>query len=217
MSLPKRNPVQFDRIHQPSIQKYLLDKDLRVESDFDSLTTTRYRPSEKDSYLVHTKDFMVEADIDTVWSTYLSIPPKETWKSKMVSFGCMYSKKNKDLSYIEDKYDGLVEGQILFLNIRLFWGLVNIAVAHQIIRIDTQKKTIEFSYIKGGKTEGSQILFFKSLSSSATQITHQTTYRGITNSPFREKVLYPFLHGRVISAFHRNVKQKILLNYEKKK
>ena len=91
-----------------------------------------------------------------------------------------------------------------------FWGLVNIAVAHQITRIDQREKFIEFSYIEGGETEGSQRLTITQTPDGFTQIEHKTTYRGKTKSPFREKTLYPLLHGKVISVFHSNVKQKVL-------
>ena len=128
----------------------------------------------------------------------------------MVSFGCMYCKTSKASTYLKDQYNGLREGQVLFLNISLFWGTVNIAVAHQITRIDPREKYIEFSYIEGGKTEGSQRLIFQKVSDSHTRIIHRTTYRGKTKSYLREKRIYPYLHGRVIAAFHRNVEQKVL-------
>jgi hypothetical protein len=122
----------------------------------------------------------------------------------------MYSKKSKTLTYLEDAYEGLQIGQIIFLNIRLFWGMVNIAVAHQITKVSVPEKYIEFSYIEGGKTQGSQRLTFVSGGSNLTKIIHTTTYKGQGETTFREKNLYPFLHGRVIASFHSNVRQKVM-------
>ncbi|MBU1819894.1 MAG: hypothetical protein KKG00_00065 [Bacteroidetes bacterium] len=203
--------IDFNQISQKKIRAYMADKGLTIRTDFDKLATTCYLPAEKDTYYTHSKAFTVGADLPTVWSTYLHIPPRDTWKCKMVSFGCMYCKSSRELTYMDDEYEGLRVGQILFLNVGLFWGMVNIAVAHQITQINEAEKFIEFSYIKGGETEGSQRLIFESNGDNTTTVTHRTTYRGRTRSFFREKILYPVLHTRVIAAFHRNVRQKILL------
>lgn len=210
MSLHFPALIKLDRIQQKTVRDYIQDKGLRMASDFDQLDTTCYKPAERDSYHVHTKSFVVKSDLDTVWETYLTIPPRETWRSRMVSFGCMYCKRSKALTYLKDNYHGLREGQVIFLNISLFWGMVNIAVAHQITRIDAAEKYIEFSYIEGGKTEGSQRLIFQATADDHTRIVHRTTYRGKTKSYLREKRLYPYLHSKVIAAFHRNVEQKVL-------
>ncbi len=209
MSVSKPLIVKYDLISQKTIRDYIEDKGLQIQADFDRLATTCYKTSEKETYLTHSKTFSVAADVETVWHTYLNIPPRDTWKCNIVSFGCMYCKKSKALSYVDDTYHGLREGQVLFLNISLFWGKVNIAVAHQITRINEVEKYIEFSYIEGGKTEGSQRLTFRESAANQTEVTHVTTYRGTTKSYLREQLLYPFLHGKVIAAFHRNVKQKI--------
>lgn len=210
MSTSTAVSVRLDHIPQQTIREYIRNRGLFVASDFDKLKTTCYKRSEIETYHVHSKTFVVEADLEHVWGTYLSISPSETWRCRTVSFGCMYSKKSKAITYAEDPYEGLREGQILFLNVGLFWGLVNIAVAHQITRINPLEKYIEFSYIEGGETEGSQRLTFSQNSDGFTEIEHKTTYRGKRKSPFREKTLYPILHGKVISAFHSNVKQKAL-------
>ena len=202
--------INLDRIRHKTVRDYLKERGLRKPADFDQLDTTCYKPAERDTYHVHSKSFVVKSDLDTVWQTYLTIPPRETWRSRMVGFGCMYCKKKKSLTYLKDQYDGLREGQVIFLNISLFWGLVNIAVAHQITRICPSEKYIEFSYIEGGKTEGSQRLIFQETPEAHTRIIHRTTYRGSTRSYLREKRLYPYLHGKVIAAFHKNVKQKVL-------
>ncbi len=209
MSFPPCAPIRLDRVPQKSIREYIRNKGLFVCSDFDQLKTTCYKTSERETYQVHSKSFLVEADVEHVWGTYLSISPRETWRCRTVSFGCMYCKKSKAITYTQDEYGGLREGQVLFLNVGLLWGLINIAVAHQITRINRAEKYIEFSYIEGGETEGTQRLTF-SQTPSGTEIEHKTTYRGKTKSPFREKTLYPILHGKVIAAFHRNVKQKAL-------
>ena len=203
-------PIRLDDVRQKTIREYVRNKGLFVSSDFDKLKTTCYRPSEIETYHVHSKTFRVEADLEHVWGTYLSISPEDTWRCRTVSFGFMYCKKSKTISYAQDAYGGLREGQILFLNVGLFWGLVNIAVAHQITRIDQREKYIEFSYIEGGETEGSQRLTFTKAPDGLTEIEHKTTYRGKTKSPFREKTLYPILHEKVISVFHSNVKEKAL-------
>lgn len=210
MSLHLSDFIKPERIRPRTVRAYLKEKELRLSADFDRLKSTCYRPDEDNSYHVHTKEFLVKADLATVWDTYLTIPPRETWRSRMVSFGCLYCRKKRALTYLKDAYDGLREGQVVFLNISLGWGLINIAVAHKIVRVDTRHKNIEFSYIEGGKTEGSQRLLFKKTAEGHTRIIHRTTYRGSTRSYLRDKKLYPYLHGQVIASFHRNVRDKVM-------
>ncbi len=202
--------IKLDQIKQAKIREYINEKGLRIREDFERLKSTTHKASEIDSYHVHTDNFLILADIETVWNTYLSITPKDTWNSEIVSFGCMFCQSVGTITYVDDAYHGLQEGQILFLNISLFWNKVNIAVAHKIMQIVPDKKYIEFSYIEGGKTEGSQRLIFSETPEGHTRIEHLTTYRGRPKSFLREKVIYPIFHTKVISAFHSNVKRKIL-------
>ncbi|GAB2799628.1 hypothetical protein GCM10027275_51920 [Rhabdobacter roseus] len=201
--------VDFERIPQKTIQAYLQERNLCQVKDFKKLKATNYNPASADHYYEHSRTFRVEQPLEQVWRTYLSIPPRDTWRSPMVSFGCQYCQQEQELTYLEDDYDGLKTGQIIFLNISLFWGLVNIAVAHKITAINEAEKYIEFSYIEGGKTEGSQRLSFRTAAEGATEVVHRTLYKGSCPSLIREKYLYPFLHGRVIASFHKNVAQKI--------
>ena len=80
-------PVRLDDVRQKTIREYIRNKGLFVSSDFDKLKTTCYRPSEIESYHVHSKTFQVEADLERVWGTYLSISPEENWRCRTVSFG----------------------------------------------------------------------------------------------------------------------------------
>lgn len=208
MSLPTF--IQLHQIKQPTIRNYINEKELRVREDFERLKSTPHQIGEIANYHLHSDTFLVEADVDTVWNTYLSISPKDTWNSEIVSFGCMFCRASGTVSYVDDPYNGLQEGQVLFLNISLFWGKVNIAVAHKITHIVPEEKYIEFSYIEGGKTEGSQRLIFSSTPEGNTHIEHRTIYRGRTRSVLRERIMYPIFHTKVISAFHSNVKRKIL-------
>ena len=105
-------PVRLDNVRQKTIREYIRDKGLFVSSDFEKLKPTCYKPAEIDTYHIHSKSFRVEADLEQVWGTYLSISPEETWRCQTVSFGFMYCKKSKTISYAQDEYAGLREGQV---------------------------------------------------------------------------------------------------------
>ena len=64
----------------------------------------------------------------------------------------MYSRKNNAIVYRNDKYQGVENGQILYLNMKLLKGLYNLALAFEVIKVDSVSKIIEFSYVYPGQS-----------------------------------------------------------------
>ena len=105
------------------------------------------------------------------------------------------------------------KGQIIILNLNLFWGLLNIAVAHEVTEVNEQKRLIKLCYMKGGASEGSQWITLNETKEGYTEVSHQTLYKSKSN--FRDTKLYPALHTKAITEFHLNVKRKAESKTEK--
>jgi len=69
----------------------------------------------------------------------------------------LFSKLQNKIIYIDEKYDGLEEGQLIFYNLRMLGGLMNLAVALEITKVDEEQKMIRLCYLKNGKSEGTVI------------------------------------------------------------
>jgi hypothetical protein len=199
--------IDFSRIRQRKVIQLLAAHKLDVVNDFFRLNSLCYDLSEDASYSTHVKKFLVKDDVERVWEHYKTISPDQAWNSSMLSFGLLYSKKRAGLIYSGDAYDGIEEGQIIFINIRLLGGLLNLAVAHHITEINEAEKSIRICYLEKGTSEGSQWIRFLKTDDGFTEVVHETRYK--SRSQFRDANLYPMLHERAIMQFHQNVGRRL--------
>jgi hypothetical protein len=143
-----------------------------------------------------------------VWEMYNNTSPAESWNGRMVSFGLLISKYQNKVMYREDTYfSGIDTGQVFYVNLRIMRGLYNLAVGLEIIDIDPVNRSITFSYLKGGKSQGEQTIFFIPSRKGYTEILHQTAFK--SDSYLRDRYLYPYFHRIAINEFHRNMRNAI--------
>ena len=198
--------VDFARIKQKAVKKFLSNLGLNKLVGFTKMRPECYNPAFDSSYHVHHKIFLIRSNIDRVWNEYKTIHPKDAWNGAMVSFGLQYSTKKNSINYLNDPYAGMEKGQIIILNLRLFWGGFNIAVAHEVAEVNEEKRLIKLCYMRGGASEGSQWITLRETVEGFTEVSHQTFYKSSSN--FRDKTLYPRLHTKAITEFHVNVKRQ---------
>jgi hypothetical protein len=131
----------------------------------------------------------------------------------MISFGMLVSKRQSRIQYRNDTYfAGIDTGQVFFVNLRIMGGLYNLAVGLQIVEIDTVGRSIRFSYLKGGKSMGQQLISFVPTSKGHTHIKHSTVFK--SDSYLRDRYLYPYFHRIAINEFHRNMKKAMNPGYK---
>ncbi len=198
--------VDLGRIKQDKVKSFVTDYGLDKENGFDTMRPVCFNPSEKVTYYEHHKIFVIRRNIEYVWKVYKEINPKEAWNGEMVSFGLQYSRSKKAINYLDDPYSGMEKGQILILNLNIFWGSLKIAVAHEVAEVNEEQKLIKLCYMEGGASEGSQWISLTETEDGFTKVSHKTLYK--SKSKFRDTVLYPGLHTKAITEFHSNVKKK---------
>jgi hypothetical protein len=165
-----------------------------------------------------TRTYFLSDSIENVWQNYSSDNTSKIYNSQKFSFGLMLCKNNNDnkILYSNDSFDKLEKGQIIYLNLRLLKGLYKMAVAFEILNVDSSNKTIEFSYVKGGnKTNGKQKLQFIDYKNGKTKIVHTSFYK--SHFVMRDRLLYPFFHAKVTNEFHSNLKKIISFKHKYKK
>lgn len=198
--------IDYSKIRQSKVKKFIKSRGLDQAKGFSHMESVGFIEAADHTYHTHHCNFFVPKDINTVWNAYVSIHPRDAWHGSMVSFGVQYNRATGVVNYLEDPHNGLAAGQILILNLRLLNGLINIAVAHEVMEVCSRQRLIKLSYMKGGASEGSQWIRFKEGENGSTEISHLTRYK--SSSSFRDKQLYPRLHTRAISEFHNSVKRK---------
>jgi hypothetical protein len=156
-------------------------------------------------YWEHDWDIVVDADPDALWQSYKSVNPAEAWNGRIVKFGMLYSGHSDSIMYLGDHFSGMQEGQIIFVNLNLVYGLVDIPVVLEVTRVDDEERILEYCYLNCSNSEGTQIVQLHQAEGGRTRISHTSYYR--SDSKFRDKNLYPFFHTKAILEFHRNVEE----------
>jgi hypothetical protein len=197
--------IDFKRIRQDKVKKFILRFGLLNTLGFKRIKAVCHNPLEDKTYRRHHRSYLINNDIATVWQIYKTIHPKDAWNGEMVSFGVQYSKNNECINYLNDHYSGMEIGQIIILNLRLLWGLLNIAVAHEVADINDEERMIKLCYMEGSASEGSQWIQLTATKEGFTEVSHLTLYK--SKSALRDTQLYPRLHTKAITEFHENVKK----------
>jgi hypothetical protein len=201
--------LDFDKIRPIKVKQFLLKYGLTHKNQFANLKPVCYQEALNYTYRKHLQTFIIKKDIDTVWNTYATIHPNEAWNGNMISFGVQYSRRSHTFQYLNDPYSGMEKGQVLVLNLKLLWGMLNIAVAHEVAEINAAERVIKLCYMPGGATEGSQWITLNETKEGFTEISHLTYYKSKSN--FRDTRLYPKLHTKAIAEFHESVRRKAML------
>lgn len=197
--------IEMGKIPQRKVRAYIGEQIDNSKVFFSDVEPSCRNNSNLNTYNKVEHIFHVDADIQTVWQAYKNSSMAEAWTSKNVSFGVLFQKWSDMVLYTSDiEYKaGVDTGQVFLLNLRIFKGIFNLAVGMEIVEVDSVKNEIQFSYLKGGKSEGSQTIKFLEQSDGTTQIIHSSAFQ--SSSHFRDRRIYPFFHQRLIIEFHENI------------
>src|SRR5690348_9691736 len=169
--------VDFTRIRQKTVKRYMADNGLLKTKDFKNL-----KPSNNNVVLrKHSKKFLIKKNSDEVWNMYKNIAPKDAWNGSMVSYGLQYSRNHDKIYYAEDHYSGMEKGQIIFLHLNIY-GLLTLAVAHEVTEVNEVEKFFTTTYMEHGKSAGTQYIKINTTKEGYTEVIHETLYK--SDSPF---------------------------------
>lgn len=179
-----------------------------MNAQIEELTPRCYKKGDQ-SYSRHLATYTIEKPLDVVWKKYISLAPEVVWTGNMIKFKELYDRKNKLKIKPGDPFsDPMGQGQLILLDLKILYGLVNITVGHEVMEVDDKQKVIQTSYLNNSKSEGSQYIKFKALNAEKTEVIHETFYK--SDSRYRDKYIYPFFHTKALNEFHGNVKRHIL-------
>jgi hypothetical protein len=199
----KKILIDHKLIKSLKTKSYLRLNNLKNTSDLQLIIPLCYSKDRENEFYLHQKTYQVNFPLEKVWQAYKSIPPSKAWSGRKIQFSFSFDYEKNQLSYTQDVYDGLRVGQLIFLEIKLAFGLVKLAVTHQVNEISEENRSMKFCYVEGGKASGSQMLSLKSKGENKTEVIHNTYYK--SDSEFRDKRLYPIIHESIINEFHNNV------------
>jgi hypothetical protein len=199
--------IDLSKIRHKAVKKYIHNNGLHQLDDFARLMHSCSTSADTIKYNRHLKVFLFKEGLEKVWEAYKTIGPVETCSGSLLGFGLQYSRNNHKITYHEDDHGEIEKGQIIILNLRLLWNMISLAVGHEITEVNESEKYIKMCYLEGGASKGFQFIRLKEKEDGSTEVAHETFYK--SQSDFRDKRLYPYLHGQVISEFHRNVQKRL--------
>jgi len=202
--------IDTDRIHQNKVRKFLETQSNQGIVNFEDFTpsVTTQSDTSKFDYNVHL--FSLEQTLPEAWKSYLTAHPSLIWQGKVIHCSFIYSTKTKKVIFPNDPYPGLEVGQLFFIEMRIFFGLVKFPVCFAVTSIDHNIRAITFSYVSSGPSKGSQTIRLNENKSGGTDIFHSSLHQ--TENVLRDKTLYPIYHKKAIKEVHQNIKNLINLN-----
>ncbi len=200
------NDIDFGKIKQRKIRK-MIRQQCDSPGGLSELEISVSASSDLNGFYNYKKEYLVKEDINEVWFNYLNANQTEIWDISRISFGLIYCRNSDSLIYAHQFLFGLEEQQIYFINLKILSGLYHLPVAFEITKIDADERIIEFSYIRGGKALGKQVIQFAETDEGFTKINHQSFVK--SESKLRDKYLYPYFHNKLINEFHFNMKRYI--------
>lgn len=206
-AVTKLSQIDFTKIKLPLITDLIQNQIDNGVIFFQDLKSTAPNENEISSFGMVEDVFYLDFPLSKVFEHYVVVNPSEAWMGgKMVSFGLGLDKNSGEIFYPGEDFPGAKQGQVMYINMS-FLGLKKIAIAQEIILIDTANSTIVFSYIDGGMTKGKQVMEFSSAGENKTKIVHTSYYKGV--SAFRDKYLYAYFHTKVVRKFHQNLLESL--------
>ena len=205
----KLDDIETEQIKQSKIRKFVKTQIQEKKHQFYEIHPSWNSGKDLSTYSKIEMTFFLNSNVQDVWNGYLSTNPSKSWNGKKISLGLVLQKFPGKIYYQNDQIMGVDTGQVYFLNLKLLLGIINIPVAFEIITIDPVEKVLEFSYIDGNKSSGVQQVKFIDINDECTEIKHISYYK--SDSPFRDKYIYPFFHKKIITDFHQNMKRLLKL------
>lgn len=199
--------VDLGQIRQKKIRKFIQSQQAMEIKHFSDLEASVNADSDLADFRNYAKEYQIRERPDDVWNNYVNSSQTDIWDISKISFGMIYCRDSEAIVYADQTLDGLEPGRIYYINLKVLNGFYSLPVAFEITRIDVDERLIEFSYLKGGKAEGKQIIRIIDTEDGFSRINHSSYVK--SNSGFRDKYLYPFFHNKLINEFHFNMKKII--------
>ena len=196
--------IDLERIPQEKVRNYIISRSIDKLDDFSSIRSSWEKDTNVSDYNLVENEFYLKNSLSEVWDCYLHTDPVKMWTGKSVKFGLMISKYSTTVLYASGPGSMDIDtGQVYFLNLRVMFGLINVPVAFEVITIDPERKILEFSYLDDNKSLGKQTIQFFDNGTGKTRIMHRSYFKSSSN--LREKLFYPYFHGKLVRDFHRKM------------
>jgi hypothetical protein len=164
----------------------------------------------EDQYRYHEKTYDLPVSKAQFFSALTRFHPRDIWKGDS-RFELSMNFNQNQLYYKDDDHPGLIEGDIVFLELTARLNKLiktKIPVAFQIIKIDEFSGEVSFSYLKQNKSKGIQHLQVTEHDDGSISIRHMSRFQ--SGSDLRDDRLYAPIHEKLTDDFYFQLERLIL-------
>ena len=205
--------INLEQVHSRTVRKYIEKRNIDKLTDFSSIQPSWNNDINKAGFNTDERTFLFRDKISRVWENYRFSDPMKSWRGRFAKVSLLISKGSNSVFYPGISSRLMLDtGQVYFLSLRLLKGLFKLPVAFEIINIDPSARMIEYSYLDDNVAKGKQTIQLFDEGDGLTKVVHTTYYK--SESHFRDNVLYPYFHKKIIRDFHNKMKR--LDNREKR-
>lgn len=198
--------IDLDNIQHRKVRKYIEVRNIDKLTDFSSLQPSWKAGIIESEFNTDRRTFFFRDKISRVWDKYRFCDPMQSWKGRFVRVSLLISKESNSVYYPAQPLRLMLDtGQVYFLNLRFLEGLFKLPVAFEIINIDPTERMIEYSYLEDNIEKGKQTIQLFDEGENRTKVVHTSYFR--SESKFRDNVIYPFFHKKIIRDFHKKMRR----------
>lgn len=207
--------IDTEKVKYKQVVNYLLHQEKQNIKCLEDMVPSCGINENTSQYFKQNKSYLLAKNSNQSFNDYIHMNAFEVYNSKKIKLGLVLNRCDSNgVKYTNDKHVNFSKGQIMYLKLGFLKGLYKMAVAFEILDIDTVNKSIVLSYLSGGKSSGKQVLTFAENKNGKPIVNHVSYYK--SGKYIRDKFFYPFFHSKVTNEFHKNARL-ISLKQEKKK
>lgn len=195
------------KVGQKCIRKFISKQQKYGITCFEDFTPSVVSTTDTTEFDSNVHVFYSGHPLNETWEAYLKGHPSQIWQGRTVSCGMVYDPTNQQIIYTDNLFTGLKAGQLFFIEMKIFGGLIHFPVSFMVTGVDETRHEIRFSYVSSGSSKGAQVIRLIR-SGNNTQIIHSSIHQ--TMNKLRDRTLYPIYHQKAIRQVHHNVKKQIL-------
>lgn len=182
----------------PSVQKFIETNDLSELTpscaNFEACSHMNY----------HVKTYTYEGNAQDAYDLLVSLSPKEIWHGTS-RFEMEYDPESESFIGKDQNLPAITQGQVFFLELDITKKM-QIPVAFKVVELNSEKRTLSFSYLKQNKSNGIQRITFKQ-DGKNFKVIHETHFK--SDSKFRDKCLYGIFHTKLLNDVWRGFFKRI--------
>jgi len=195
--------IDFSKIKQGKIHSFLRMQMASGVKNIANIFSTMPLETELQNYSYASDSILSNLSPELLFDYYVNCNINDAWNcGKTLQLGLVLDKNSGHIFYAGSDIKNAQEGYMMYVQMK-HWNILTIANAQEVVEVNEAKKRLVFSYIKGSKSEGKQVVLFHAQPNGGCRIEHISYFK--SHSRIRDKYLYPYFHSKTVLVYHKHM------------